>query len=384
MNISSKLPHVGTTIFTVMSRMAQESDAINLSQGFPGFGANPQLLDLVSKYTRDGFNQYAPMSGIPQLREIMAEKTARCYGVHIDAESEITVVSGATEAIFSAITSIVKPEDEVIVLEPAYDCYEPAILLSGGEPIHIPLKLPDFSVDWERVKSAITYKTKLIMVNSPHNPTGYVWTQEDLKQLAELIGERDIFVVSDEVYEHITFDERPHLSLLTHPVLREKTFVCGSFGKTFHVTGWKVGYCIAPVKLTSEFRKIHQFVTFSTVTPIQYALAEYLKVPEHYEQIPEFYQRKRDLFIEGLKQTDLELTPASGSFFQMASYGHLSDISDRKLAERMTKELKVACIPVSAFYHDHRDDKLIRFCFAKEDSELEEALLRLEKLNTLF
>ncbi len=384
MSIPSKLPQVGTTIFTVMSKMAQDYGAINLSQGYPGFGSDPVLLELVAKYTLEGYNQYAPMSGIPQLREVMVEKTERCYGVKVDPDTEVTIVSGATEAIFSAVTAIVKPGDEVIVLEPAYDSYEPAILLSGGIPIHIPLKLPDFSVDWDRVRSAVNYKTKLIMVNSPHNPTGYVWTKEDLNQLAALISDRDIFVVSDEVYEHITFDGRPHLSLLTHPVLREKTFVCGSYGKTFHVTGWKIGFCIAPEELTKEFRKIHQFVTFSTVTPLQYALASYLKTPEHYEQIPGFYQKKRDLFVEGLKETGLSFTPAEGSFFQMASYEHLSEMSDRELAERMTKELKVACIPVSAFYHDHKDDKLIRFCFAKEESELQEALSRLSNLNTLF
>ncbi|MDF2157637.1 methionine aminotransferase [Algoriphagus sp. CAU 1675] len=384
MSIPSKLPQVGTTIFTVMSKMAQDFGAINLSQGFPGFGSDPVLLELVAKYTLEGFNQYAPMSGIPHLREIMVEKTERCYGVKVDSETEVTIVSGATEAIFSAVTSIIKPGDEVIVLEPAYDSYEPSILLSGGIPIHIPLKLPDFSVDWDRVRSAVNYKTKLIMVNSPHNPTGYLWTQEDLNQLAALISDRDIFVVSDEVYEHITFDGRPHLSLLTHPVLREKTFVCGSYGKTFHVTGWKIGFCIAPEALTKEFRKIHQFVTFSTVTPLQHALADYLKTPEHYEQIPAFYQKKRDLFVDGLKESGLSFTPAEGSFFQMASYAHLSDMSDRELAERMTKELKVACIPVSAFYHDHKDDKLIRFCFAKEESELQEALGRLTNLASLF
>lgn len=380
----SKLPQVGTTIFTVMSKMAQDEGAINLSQGFPGFGADPVLLDLVAHYTKSGYNQYAPMSGIPQFRQRMAEKTLMCYGVEVNPDEEVTIVSGATEAIFSAITAVVHPGDEVVVLEPAYDSYEPAIQLAGGITIHVPLDSKDFSVDWERVKHAITYKTKLIVINTPHNPSGYVWTEQDMNQLSELVRDRNIYVVSDEVYEHITFDQRPHLSLVGHPELRKKTFVCGSFGKTFHVTGWKIGYCIAPPELTKEFRKVHQFVTFSTVTPLQYALCDYLEKPERYESIPSFYEKKRDLFLQGLQKTDLILEPTQGSFFQTARYGHLSKIGDKELAERMTKELKVACIPVSAFYHNHQDDKIIRFCFAKEDQELEEALKRLEKLNELF
>nr|HAD51414.1 methionine aminotransferase [Algoriphagus sp.] len=380
----SKLPHIGTTIFTIMSKMAQEEGAINLSQGFPGFGADPELLDMVAKYTKAGYNQYAPMSGIPSLREKMAEKTLRCYGAKVNPETEVSIVSGATEAIFSSITAMIHPGDEAIILEPAYDSYEPAILLSGGIPIRVPLNSSDFSVDWERVKNSITFKTKLFVINSPHNPSGYAWTQDDLDQLAELVRERNIYVVSDEVYEHITFDGRPHLSLVGHEELRQKSFVCGSFGKTFHVTGWKLGYCIAPEKLTEEFRKIHQYVTFSSVTFLQYALAEYLEKPERYESIPGFYQEKRDLFLTGLKETGLEFQATQGSFFQTASYGHLSKIGDRELAEKMTKELKVACIPVSSFYQYQKDDKIIRFCFAKENSDLEEALVRLKNLGDLF
>lgn len=319
MTFRSKLPDVGTTIFTVMSKMATDHNAINLSQGFPGFGADPVLLDLVSKYMRLGHNQYAPMSGVPELRERVAEKTKRLYGIEYDADEEVTIVSGATEAIFSAITAVISTGDEVILLEPAYDSYAPAILLNGGIPIYIPLRMPDFSVDWEAVKKAINPKTKLILVNTPHNPTGYVWTQNDVNQLAELIQEQEMYVVSDEVYEHITFDGRAHISLMTHPVLRSKTFVCGSFGKIFHVTGWKIGYCLAPKNLMTEFRKIHQFVTFSTATPLQYALAEYLQNPAHYLSIPDFYQRKRDLFCEGLRQTPFKFEPAQGSFFQLVS-----------------------------------------------------------------
>ncbi len=380
MAIGSKLPHVGTTIFTVMSRMASEEGAINLSQGFPGFRADPVLLELVGKYTRDGYNQYPPMSGIPQLRQKLAEKTELTQAYFPDPETEVTIVSGATEALFSAVTAVVRPGDEVVLLEPAYDSYEPAVTLNGGVPMYVPLNAEDFSVDWERVEEALTPKTRLIMVNSPHNPSGYVWTEEDIDSLATLVRDRDIYLVSDEVYEHITFDGRKHISLGSHPELRKKTFVCGSFGKTFHVTGWKIGYCIAPPDMTVEFRKIHQFLTFTTVTPIQYALAEYLEEPSRYLSIPAFYQSKRDLFAGGLNRAGLIFTPSRGSFFQLAYYGHLSQIGDRELAERMTRRLKVACIPVSVFHSDRRDDKFIRFCFAKEEAELLEALERLKAL----
>lgn len=384
MTFQSKLPHIRTTIFTVMSQMASEEGAINLSQGFPGFGADPVLLELVGKYTRDGYNQYAPMSGIPRLRSILSEKTRLTQGYLPDWEREVTIVSGATEAIFSTVSTIVRAGDEVIVLEPAYDSYEPAILLNGGIPVFIPLDSRDFSVNWDMVKSAISSKTRAIMVNSPHNPSGYVWSDVDLNTLAELIRDLDIFVISDEVYEHITFDGRRHFSMGAHPELREKTFVCGSFGKTFHVTGWKIGYCIAPASLTEEFRKIHQYVTFSTVTPIQHAFAEYLEIPDRYLSISGFYQSKRDFFAKGLKETLLEVIPSQGSFFQLAYYGHLSQISDRELAEKMTRKLKVACIPISVFYSDKRDDKIIRFCFAKTEEDLSRSLERLHDLKTIL
>lgn len=380
MSITSKLPHIGTTIFTIMSRMATEEGAINLSQGFPGFGADPVLLELAGKYIREGYNQYPPMAGIPGLRQRLAEKTQLTQGYFPDPETEVTIVSGATEALFAAVAAVVRLGDEVIVLEPAYDSYEPAITLNGGIPIYVSLNSGDFSVDWEKVKAAISPKTRVIMVNSPHNPSGFVWSSEDVDHLAELVRDREIYVISDEVYEHITFDGRKHISLGSHPELREKTFVCGSFGKTFHVTGWKIGYCIAPVDITSEFRKIHQYLTFTTVTPIQYALAEYLEDPVRYLSIPEFYQSKRDLFAKGLAETQLKFTPSAGSFFQLASYGHLSQISDRELAEKMTRKLKVACIPISVFYSDKRDEKIIRFCFAKANQELLEALERLKEL----
>jgi methionine aminotransferase len=384
MPLQSKLPHIGTTIFTVMSKLASDEKAINLSQGFPGFGADPILLDLVGKYSREGLNQYAPMTGIPELRNALATKTKVTQGYFPDPDHEVTIVSGATEAIFSAVSAIVRAGDEVIVLEPAYDSYEPAITLNGGIPIYVGLESGDFSVNWDKVKAAISPKTRAIMVNSPHNPSGFVWSESDLEFLAELIRDREIYVVSDEVYEHIIFDGRKHLSLGAHPELRQKTFVCGSFGKTFHVTGWKIGYCIAPPGLSVEFRKIHQYVTFSTVTPIQYALAEYLQVEERYLSIPAFYQKKRDLFAKGLSETGLELIPTHGSFFQMVSYAHLSQMSDTELAIQMTRKLKVACIPISVFYSTKKDDKIIRFCFAKTDQELAEGLRRLQDLNKIL
>lgn len=379
MTLSSKLPDIGTTIFTVMSKLATDLNAINLAQGFPGFDCYPYLHDLVTYYVSEGYNQYAPMSGVPIFKKRIAEKTNLVYDVQFDPEKEVTVVSGATEALFAAVTAVVRPGDEVILLEPSYDSYAPAVVLNGGVPVYVPLRLPDFSVDWDRVKSAITDKTRLIMVNTPHNPCGYVWTQNDLDTLAELIQDREIYVVSDEVYEHITFDGRKHLPIFSHPLLKERSFVCGSFGKTFHITGWKIGYCLAPEKLTVEFRKIHQFLTFSTATPLQYALADFMMEPSRYLHLNGFYNRKRDIFCRGLMDTAFEFTPAHGSFFQLVSYGHLSQEPDYDLAIRMTKEIGVACIPVSVFYHDRTDHKLLRFCFAKDDAVLEKALTLLQK-----
>jgi methionine transaminase len=377
--MNSKLPHIGNSIFTIMSQLAIEHKAINLSQGFPGFDCDPALSQLVNKYMKEGRNQYAPMSGMPALREALAVKTEKNYGVAYDAEKEITITSGATEALFAAITATVQKGDEVILMEPAYDSYGPTVELNGGVPVYVSLRLPEFSVDWELVRAAITSKTRLIVVNTPHNPGGYVWTKEDLNTLAEIIADREIYVVSDEVYEHIVFDGRQHLSLCTHPVLKEKTFVCGSFGKTFHITGWKIGYCLAPEKLSAELRKIHQFLTFSVSSPMQLAIAEYLREPKHYRGLPEFYRQKRDLFCEGLKNTPFKFIPAQGSFFQLVEFGHLTEESDYDLAVRLTTEVGVASIPVSPFYHDRKDPRLLRFCFAKDDAELEKALEKLSK-----
>ncbi len=376
----SKLPHVGTTIFTVMSKLAAENGAINLSQGFPGFDCSPELVAFAERYLRTGFNQYAPMTGVPALREALAQKAFELYNVAYDPDNEVTITSGATEAIFAAITAVVRPGDEVIVFEPAYDSYVPAIELNGGIPVYVSLTPPNYRVDWQAVSEKITDKTRLILVNTPHNPTGRVWTADDLQQLATLIQERDIWVVSDEVYEHILFDGRVHRSLMTHPLLQERTFVVGSFGKTFHITGWKIGYCLAPKELSTEFRKIHQYLTFSTVTPIQYALADYLKEPEHYLHLSDFYQRKRDLFLDGLRLWRFQFQPAEGSFFQTVSYAAISDEPDYELAVRLTKEIGVASIPVSVFYQQKNDYRILRFCFAKDDAVLQEAAERLSKL----
>ncbi|WP_460982870.1 methionine aminotransferase [Spirosoma fluminis] len=378
--LASKLPAVGTTIFTVMSKLAIEVGAINLSQGFPGFDCSPELVSLVERYMRKGFNQYAPMAGVPALREALAQKTADQYKVNYDPETEITVTSGATEAIFAAIAAVVRPGDEVLVFEPAYDSYVPAIELNGGVPVYVTLTPPGYTVDWQVVEQKITDKTRMMLVNTPHNPTGHVWTTDDLAQLATLVRGRDIWIMSDEVYEHILFDGRIHHSLMTHPELRVRTFVVCSFGKTFHITGWKIGYCLAPAELTAEFRKVHQYLTFSTVTPIQYALADYLQQPDHYLQLPDFYQRKRDLFTAGLRNSRFTFKPAEGSFFQTVSYANITDESDYDLAVRLTHEIGVASIPVSMFYNQKNDYKILRFCFAKDDAVLQEAAERLSRL----
>lgn len=367
--MQSKLPNVGTTIFTVMSKLATDLGAFNLSQGFPSFDCAPQLRDLVGHYL-NGYNQYAPMSGVPALRESLAQKTADCYGVAYHPDDEVTIVSGATEAIFSAVTAVVRPGDEVIIFEPAYDSYVPAIELAGAIPVYITLSYPDYAIDWELVKTKITDNTRMIMVNTPQNPNGRVWTRHDLDQLANLVRDRDIYLVSDEVYEHILFDGRVHHSLMTHPTLQERTFICGSFGKTYHVTGWKIGYCLAPRELTREFRKVHQFVTFSTITPIQYALADYLRNPEPYQSLPNFYERKRNLFLECIQGTRLTFIPAEGSFFQLVSYKAITDEHDYDLAVRLTNDIGVASIPVSVFYHQKNDSNILRFCFAKDDDTL--------------
>ncbi|MDA0979157.1 MAG: methionine aminotransferase [Proteobacteria bacterium] len=377
---TSKLPDVGTTIFTVMSKLAADHNAINLSQGYPDFPVPTALVDKLDEYTRRGENQYPPMHGIPYLREQIALKTRRCYGETVNPETEITVTSGATEALFVAIHAIVDRDDEVIVFDPAYDAYDPAIRLAGGIVRHLPLQGPDFAIDPDRLRGAVNQKTRAIIVNSPHNPTGAVISREDLDLLASVTDGTRILVISDEVYEHMVFDGAGHQSLLTHPQLRMRGFVVSSFGKTVHATGWKVGYCIAPPALTREFRKVHQFVTFTTHTPTQWALADFLEHhPEHDQQLSGFYQRKRDLLISELADTGFSLSPSAGTYFQLLDYQGLSDQPDTAFVEYLTCEIGVAAIPVSVFYREPPDQQLIRLCFAKHDDTLKEAAARLRR-----
>lgn len=366
----SKLPNVGTTIFTRMSTLAEEHQAMNLAQGFPEFDCTPELKRMVEKYMNSGKNQYAPMAGILPLREAISEKVFKSHYRQYHPDSEITVTSGATEALYTAITAAVRPGDEVLVFEPAYDSYVPAIELNGGIPVFITLDPQYQSIDWNKVRSKVSPRTKAVIINTPHNPTGYVWMQADMQQLAMLAEKHDLLVISDEVYEHIIFDGRIHVSAASIPSLAERTFLCGSFGKTFHITGWKIGYCMAPAAMTAEFRKIHQYLVFSVATPFQYALAEYLQKPGHYTGLSAFYQNKRDLFNEAIAGTGFIFKPSQGSFFQNVSYQNLSEDKDIVVAERLTIEAGVASIPVSSFYSKEVDYKVLRFCFAKNDDTL--------------
>lgn len=381
MQITSKQPNIGTTIFTVMSQLAAETGALNLSQGFPNYNCSPKLIELVNHHMKHGQNQYAPMAGIMPLREAIAQKTIDLYGLSYSPNDEITIVSGCTEALYAVMTAIIHKDDEVIVFEPAYDSYVPCIELNGGKAVYVTLSPEnDFAIDWQAVKAKITERTKAIMLTTPHNPTGKCLTQNDIDSLAEILKNTNVFVVSDEVYEHIIFDGRKHLSPAMHPDLKERTFVCGSFGKTFHTTGWKLGYCLAPKSLSTEFRKAHQWITFSCPTPFQYAFADFLKEPDNYLSVTQFYQEKRDKFINWIKDSRFELIPAEGSFFQMVSYKNITEESDYDLAVRWTKEIGVASIPISVFYADKIDNKILRFCFAKDDEMLERAAERLCRL----
>jgi methionine aminotransferase len=374
----SKLAGTGTTIFTVMSKMAHDHGAINLSQGYPDFDGPQSLRDRVSYHINHGHNQYAPVTGVPELREQIAAKVLDLYGCRIDADTQVTVTPGATEAIYCAVTATVHPGDEVIVFDPAYDTYDPCVTLNGGITRHIPLSYPDFSIDWQRVAETINERTRLIMLNSPHNPSGAMWTAEDIRALRELIAGRDILLISDEVYEHIGFDGREHLSLLRYPDLAEKAFVISSFGKTYHVTGWRVGYCVATAELMARFLRIHQFINFSTQTPMQHAIADFLRdCPQHHRELGAFYQQKRDLFCELLEPTGFRLKPSAGTYFQLADYSAISDMADTDFANWMTREHKVAVIPISVFYQEPPDQRVIRFCFAKDDDTLREAAVRL-------
>lgn len=370
----------GTTIFTVMSALAQQCNAINLSQGFPDYPIDEQLGKLLFEATQQGFNQYAPMPGLPQLRQAISNDFAKRYGVEINPDTEITITPGATYAIYTAFTSVLEAGDEVIVLEPAYDSYIPNIETNGAKVVPVPLSAPDFSVDWNKVKDAITRKTKVIIVNTPHNPTGAIWSRGDWDTLADIVRDTNIIILSDEVYEQLVFDGKKHCSVLQHDELRKRSFVLYSFGKVFHNTGWKMGYCIAPSEFTIAFRRIHQFLCFSVNTPAQYALAQYLSLPQ-LPYVSRMMQQKRDLFLSLLKETPFIIyQPASGSYFQTVSYAQISDKPDMEFAQWLTKEHGVATIPISAFYSNKKDDKLIRFCFAKKEETLQQAIERLRKL----
>jgi methionine aminotransferase len=381
--VQSKLPDVGTTIFTVMSQLAADCGAINLSQGFPSFDPHPELMRLIDHHLRAGANQYAPMPGVPSLRREIAAKVSHLYGRIVDADTEITVCTGATEGLFSTIQAMVRPGDEAIVFDPAYDSYEPAVTLAGGRTCHVPLieVEAEFRIDWQRLRDTISERTRIIILNFPQNPTGAVLTEADLATLAELLRDTPIFLVSDEVYEHIIFDGVAHQSLLRHEELWQRAFVISSFGKTYHATGWKVGYCIAPPMLTAEFRKVHQFTTFAVVTPIQHAIADYMaKTPEHYDTLPAFYEAKRDRFCALVKESRFRFRPAQGTFFQILDYSDITDEPDLDYARRLTREIGVASIPVSVFCEEPPPGRKLRFCFAKDDVTLEQAASKLCQL----
>jgi methionine aminotransferase len=373
-----KLPDIGTTIFTVMSQLAADCGAINLSQGYPDFAVPERLLERVIHYLQAGHNQYAPMAGIPELRQQIALKTERLYDRPTDPDTEVTVTSGATEALFSAIEAFVHPGHEVIVFDPAYDSYDPAIRLAGGTAVHVPLKIPDFGIDWQRLDEAINPSTRMIILNTPHNPTGAVLDSDDISQLAGLVRDTDIILLGDEVYEHIIFDDRSHQSLLRRNDLANRSIVVSSFGKSIHATGWKVGYCVASADLTTEFRKIHQFVQFCVVTPMQYALADFLAdEPQHLAELPDFYEHKRDRFCELLAPSRFSFKPSAGTYFQLVDYSAISTENDIDFARRIIREIGVAAIPISVFYANPPSQHWLRFCFAKDESTLQQAAERL-------
>ena len=373
LNLTSKMPGTGTTIFSVMSALANEYGAVNLAQGFPDFNCPHKLIELVNHYMQQGKNQYAPMPGVPELRKKIAEKTLKCYGTQFDWQSEVTVVGGATLALFCAISAVVKENDEVIVIEPAYDSYIPAITLNGGKPVFSKLKYPSFQIDWEEIKKLINFRTRAILINSPHNPCGTVLSADDMRQLERLTENTEIVVISDEVYEHILFDGLKHQSACMYPGLVTRSFIISSFGKTYHNTGWKMGYVLAPEKLTAEFRKIYQYVAFSTSTPVQYAFADFLEDEAHYLALPKFYEQKRDFFRNLIAGSRFNVLPCAGSYFQLLGYDKISQDDDYSLAVRLTRENKIAGVPISVFYHDKTDNRVLRFCFAKNEETLTKA-----------
>jgi len=372
-SLSSKLPKIGTSIFTVMSSLANEEGALNMSQGFPDFQVDPKLIELVSKNMQEGHNQYAPMQGALRLREALSHKIEKAYGVKYSPESEITITAGATQAIFTAISAFVKENDEVIIFTPAYDCYQPAIELNGGRPIFVQLHAPTYKIDWQAVKKVISRKTKMIIINTPHNPSGTMLSKEDLMELDKITSGSEIIILSDEVYEHIFFDGKEHESICKYPGLIDRSIATYSFGKTFHVTGWKMGYCIGPENLMHEFRKVHQFNVFSCNHPVQIAIAEYLEDENNYINLGSFYQKKRDIFLDAVSTSRFEPIPCEGTYFQLLKYDQITDEKDVDFAIRLTKEFGVASIPVSVFYHVLLDEKVLRFCFAKGEDTLKRA-----------
>ena len=375
--IISKLPQTGTTIFTTMSALAAETGAINLSQGFPDFDTSPELIELVNNAMHQGHNQYAPMPGVMALREQIAYKTEKLYGAVYNPDTEITITAGGTQAIFTAITAVINPNDEVIIFEPAFDCYAPAIKLMGGIVKSMELEPPDYRIAWDMVKKLINHKTRMIILNSPHNPTATILHKHDIDELSAIVKNQDILILSDEVYEHLIYDGETHQSMARYPELQQRSFIVASFGKPFHATGWKVGYCMAPAFLMQEFRKVHQFLVFSVNAPVQYALAEYLKNENNYLSLPEFYQQKRDYFREGLGQTRFKLLPCYGSYFQSVTYDDITDEKDGDFALRLTKDIGVATIPTSVFFTKGTDHHVLRFCFAKRQETLDKAVDRL-------
>ncbi|MEO5643226.1 MAG: methionine aminotransferase [Bacteroidia bacterium] len=378
--ISTKLPRVGTTIFTTMSKLATEHNAINLSQGFPDFDCPTELVSAVNKAMKAGNNQYAPMPGIMKLREMIAEKTEELYGMKYNPDTEITVTAGATQAIYTAISATIREGDEVIIFEPAYDCYEPAIELNGGKTIYLQLKAPDYTINWNEVKKLVNHRTRMIIINSPHNPTGVILTEDDMKQLEKLTSKTDIIILSDEVYEHIIFDGHAHESMAKYTNLANRSFIVSSFGKTFHTTGWKIGYCVAPKELMTEFRKVHQFLVFAANTPMQFGISDFLKNKSHYQALSGFYQAKRDLFNSMLKGSRFSLVPSPGTYFQLLNYEKITNEKDADYATRLIKESGVAAIPISVFYHKPVYDNMLRFCFAKKDETIEKAAEILRKI----
>ena len=378
--IQSRLPTVGTTIFTVMSALAQEHGAVNLGQGFPDFDCDPALLTQVTDAMREGLNQYPPMTGVPQLRQRVSDKIAALYGRRYDAGSEITITAGATQAILTAVLACVHPGDEVIVLEPCYDSYAPNIELAGGTVVRVPLTPGSFRPNFALIAAAMTPRTRLIIVNSPHNPSATVWTRAEMQQLADLLAPTEVLLISDEVYEHMVFDGAPHVSAASIPALAARAFVVSSFGKTYHVTGWKVGYVAAPAPLSAEFRKVHQFNVFTVNTPVQHGLARYMADAAPYLELPAFYQRKRDLFRAGLDKTRLRALPSQGSYFQLVDYSAVSELPEADFCQWLTREVGVAAIPLSVFYEGGFEQRLARLCFAKQDTTLNSALERLARL----